>query len=493
MFELTVLGTSSAMPTPERSLSCIAVRKDGEIFLLDCGEGSQRQMMRFSVSYMKIRAIFITHLHLDHFLGAFGLLETLRLNGRKEKLTIYAPRGAAGVFGRKEFLEVKEIGGKWSGDFGGFTVSSFATKHPGGALGFVLEEKEKVRFHEEKAHALGLKGPMFSEIQKKGKLTIAGKAVKLKDVTYTQPGKKIVFSGDSAPCAALAKAAKGADLLIHESTFGSDKAAEAKETSHSTAQDAAACAKKAGAKRLLLTHFSGRYADTSQLLAEAKAIFPAVDAANDGMKLEVGAMLQRAQGATEYLVLLAVVLIVALVSVALLGFFPGMASDSQIAQNQIYWRSATPIAVVETPGAYAYTPNTAYAMAYWRIKNNGNYPIRLVKILGQGGSYASEYQYGNLTDIYLSPGEETCFTHAVLPAITCQNGGPYRMYFGTGSGIANTHSILNGAKTVCNADGTGNLDIPQFGFEYIEYIDGQQITKRQIGAKNLIIKCVGKT
>ena len=94
MFELTVLGTSSAMPTPERSLSCMAVRKDGETFLLDCGEGSQRQMMRFGVSYMKIRAIFITHLHMDHFLGVFGLLETLRLNGRKEKLTIYAPRGA---------------------------------------------------------------------------------------------------------------------------------------------------------------------------------------------------------------------------------------------------------------------------------------------------------------------------------------------------------------------------------------------------------------
>ena len=287
MFELTVLGTSSAMPTPERSLSCIALRKDGEIFLLDCGEGSQRQMMRFGVSYMKIRAIFITHLHLDHFLGVFGLLETLRLNGRTEKLTIYAPRGASGVFGRKEFLEVKEIDEKWGEDFGGFTASSFAAKHIGGAIGFVLQEPEKVRFHEEKAKSLGLKGPMFTEIQKKGKLTINGKVVKLKDVTYTSPGKKIVFSGDSAPCAPLTRAAKGADLLIHESTFGSDKIAEAKDTSHSTAEDAATCAKKAGAKKLLLTHFSGRYADTSPLVAEAKKIFPAVEAAKDGMKIEV--------------------------------------------------------------------------------------------------------------------------------------------------------------------------------------------------------------
>ncbi|MFA6328781.1 MAG: ribonuclease Z [Candidatus Micrarchaeia archaeon] len=287
MFEITVLGTSSAMPTPERSLSCIAVRKDGDIFLLDCGEGSQRQMLRFGVSYMKIRAIFITHLHLDHFLGVFGLLETLRLNGRKEKLTIYAPRGAAGVFGRKDFLEVKEIDEKWSEDFGGFVASSFAAKHIGGSLGFALEEKEKIRFHEEKAKGLGLKGPMFTEIQKKGKLTVDGKVIKLKDVTYSSPGKKIVFSGDSAPCATLTRAAKGADLLMHESTFGSDKVAEAKDTSHSTAQDAATCAKKAGAKRLLLTHFSGRYADTTPLVAEAKKIFPAVEAAKDGMKLEV--------------------------------------------------------------------------------------------------------------------------------------------------------------------------------------------------------------
>jgi len=287
MFELTVLGTSSAMPTPERSLSCIAVRKDGDIFLLDCGEGSQRQMMRFGVSYMKIRAIFITHLHLDHFLGVFGLLETLRLNGRTEKLTIYAPRGAAGVFGKKEFLEVKEIDDKWSEDFGGFSASAFAAKHPGGALCFAFEEKEKIRFHEEKAKGLGLKGPMFTDIQKKGKLTIAGKVVKLKDITYTQPGKKIVFSGDTAPCAGIARAAKGADLLIHESTFGSDKEEEAKETQHSTASDAAACAKKAGAKRLLLTHFSGRYADTTQLVSEAKKIFPSAEAAKDGMKIEV--------------------------------------------------------------------------------------------------------------------------------------------------------------------------------------------------------------
>ena len=199
------------------------------------------------------------------------------------------------------------------------------------------------------------------------------------------------------------------------------------------------------------------------------------------------------QGATEYLVLLAVVLIVALVSVALLGFFPGMASDAQLTQSQTYWQSASPIAVIEAPGAYAYTPNTAYAMAYWRIRNTGAYPIRLVKIYGQGGSTINESQApGPLTAIYLAPGEETCFNHWALPSVTCPNGGPYGMYFIVGSGSISTH-VLYGAKTVCNSDGTGILDIPQFGFEYIEYIEGQQITKREIGSKDLLIKCVGKT
>jgi len=198
------------------------------------------------------------------------------------------------------------------------------------------------------------------------------------------------------------------------------------------------------------------------------------------------------QGATEYLVLLAVVLIVALVSVALLGFFPGMASDAQLAQSQAYWQSASPIAVIEAPGAFTYTAATVNTMAYLRIKNTGAYPVRLVKILGQGGSTINESQTGALTAVYLAPGEETCFNHWALPSVTCPNGGPYSVYFTTGSGSTGTH-VLYGAKTVCNSDGTGILDIPQFGFEYIEYIDGQQLTKREIGSKDLLIKCVGKT
>ena len=287
MFEVTMLGTASAVPTTQRGLSAIAVRRDGDVFLLDCGEGTQRQMMRFGVSYMKVKAIFITHLHLDHFLGVFGLVETMALNGRKEKLTLYGPRGSSAVFSRKEFLEIIEIDAKFSQQFDGFTASAFPTGHTKDSLGFVFSEETRRRFYEDKAKGLGIKGPMFSQIMDKGSLKIAGKTIKLKDVTYEQEGKKLAYTGDAVASAAIAKAAKGADLLIHEATFCEDRHEEAKEAKHSTALQAAQIAKKAGAKKLLLTHISGRYLGSQQLLDEAKKAFENTLIAEDGMKIGI--------------------------------------------------------------------------------------------------------------------------------------------------------------------------------------------------------------
>jgi ribonuclease Z len=286
MFDVTFLGTSSATPTVDRSLPSVAIRKDGDVILFDCGEGTQRQMMKYGVSYMKVKAIFISHLHMDHFLGVFGLVETMALNGRKGKLTLYGPRGSNAVFGKKNFVEIIEVDGKFSADFETFAVSAFEAKHGKDAFGFCIQEKSRRRFHEEKAKALGLKGRMFTEIQNKGSLQIGGKTIKLSDITYLQPGKKIVYSGDSAPCASLAKAAKGADILIHEATFCEDKKEEAKEAQHSTALQAAKAAKKAGVKALILTHFSGRYRDSSPILAEAKQEFENSQVAHDGLRAQ---------------------------------------------------------------------------------------------------------------------------------------------------------------------------------------------------------------
>ena len=144
------------------------MRHDGDVFLLDCGEGAQRQLMKYSVSYMRVKAIFLSHLHLDHFLGAFGHIETMGLNNRTEKLTIYGPRGTSAIFNRKSFLETVEIADGFSCEFMGFTATAFQNAHSRDSFGFVFEEKSKRRFYEEKAKAAGLLGPMFTQLMEKG-------------------------------------------------------------------------------------------------------------------------------------------------------------------------------------------------------------------------------------------------------------------------------------------------------------------------------------
>ena len=205
----------------------------------------------------------------------------------------------------------------------------------------------------------------------------------------------------------------------------------------------------------------------------------------------------RAQGATEYLVLLAVVLIVALVSVALLGFFPGMASDAQITQSQMYWQSASPIAIVESAARVA--TSNGYTLPYFLLRNTGTYPIRIMGIIGGDGGKADQF-YGatnaacnpttsgthNISDYYyLAPGEEK-----YLAPGSSWYGLPCYRYVRSYVGSTSSSYYVRGASSVCenSTASPGVLDYKTFGFEYIEYIDNQQITKRQIG-KELIIKC----
>jgi len=197
----------------------------------------------------------------------------------------------------------------------------------------------------------------------------------------------------------------------------------------------------------------------------------------------------KAQGATEYLVLLAVVLIVALVSVALLGFFPGMASDSQIAQSQAYWRSATPIAIIETDAAMS--ASTGYTAPYLRVRNTGAYPIRITKILGNGQNISlfwySTVGVKNISDyFYLGPGEENYFAYTAYAPGVPENHGFVLLVGSSGS----SDRYLYAASSVCqnSTSAPGTIFTNSFGFEYISYIDGQQITKQEIG-KSIIIKC----
>ena len=290
MFSITFLGTSASAPSVDRNLSSIAIKYEGNLFLFDCGEGTQRQMMKYTIGYGSIDAIFITHNHLDHFLGLYGLIETLHLTSPSPKpVKLFVPVGfPLGAITNKKFVQINYLkkGEVYKGK--NFSIRAFPVKHSKilDSFGFVFEETDKVKFHEKEAKALGIKGKLFTEIQQKGYVTINKKKIKLAEITWKKKGRKVVYTGDTAPCAEVVKAAKDADLLIHESTFDSSKQEEAGERNHSTAKEAAEIAKKANVKQLVLTHISPRYKDFSVLLDDAKG-FKNVKIAKDGLVLDI--------------------------------------------------------------------------------------------------------------------------------------------------------------------------------------------------------------
>ncbi len=297
MIRVIVLGTGGSVPSPKHLPACLAV-KYGGVYLVDACEGVQQQMMRYGVSYAKLRAVFVTHLHADHFLGLFGLTQTLGLVGRREPLLVFGPTGTKKLF--TTFFKARELRPLFPIEFKDvktgvalkeqlFNVRVFPVKHNTPAVGYAFVEHARRKFDEAKARAAGIHGKLFTEITEKGVVTVAsGKKVKLEQVTFVQEGKKLVFSGDTMPCASLAREAKKADLLVHDSCFATIHETLAKDKAHSTARQAAELAKKAGVKKLLLTHFSNRYnEDRSVLLKEAREVFTESELAEEGMELLV--------------------------------------------------------------------------------------------------------------------------------------------------------------------------------------------------------------
>lgn len=295
MSDILFLGTGASVPSRDRGLPCIAIRCGPDVVLFDCGEGSQRQLMVSPFSFMKIKGIFITHMHGDHFLGLPGLLQTLGLSGRKQPLTVCGPRGFKR--GLEAFLSAcegeisypLEISDMDAGDrvaFGGFSVSAFSTEHKVPSLGYVFaEDDRRGRFDKGKALALGLEpGPDFSELQNGS--TVKGITPEMV-MGPCRPGCRIAYSGDTVPCGALLEASRDADVLIHESTFSGSESALAKEHWHSTSVQAAEAARDAGCRHLILTHISNRYDDRTRILEEARAVFPDTDAAKDMSMFEV--------------------------------------------------------------------------------------------------------------------------------------------------------------------------------------------------------------
>lgn len=287
MLKITFLGTSGSSPTTKRSMPSIALQYNGYSMLWDVGECTQRQMMKYDVGYGSIDAIFITHAHLDHYLGLFGLLETLNLNRTKKKMDVFGFDDFSWIEQRYAFVKFHKIkkGRIYSGK--NYSVSAFPVKHCKGAYGLVFQEEDQVKFYEKKAHELGLWGKLFSEIQKIGWVKIKGKKINLEDVTWKKKGRKIVYTGDTLPCDAVADAARDADVLIHEATFDPERKGEAKERLHSTMEDAVKIAKKAKAKQLVLTHFSPRYPEVELFGKEIRKIFRNTVFASDGLVLDV--------------------------------------------------------------------------------------------------------------------------------------------------------------------------------------------------------------
>ena len=267
--------------------------------LFDCGEGTQRQMMRYGTGFA-VDAIFVTHMHADHFLGVTGLLRTLGLQGRAEPLEVYGPPGSRATLEvlvhlgteRTPFeVPIRELAPGDAVRRDGYDVIAFAVDHGVQALGYALAEHERLgRFDVERARALGVpEGPLFGRLHRGESVEVDGRTISADEVVgRARAGRRVVYSGDTRPSRAISEIARGADLLVHDCTFAEEEADRARDTYHATAAGAARAALEAGVRRLVLTHISARYADNPRVLEEeATAVFPGSQVAQDGLVIEI--------------------------------------------------------------------------------------------------------------------------------------------------------------------------------------------------------------
>ncbi|MDX6728641.1 MAG: ribonuclease [Baekduia sp.] len=280
-------GTAGSVPTPRRGLPATLLRRGSDKVLIDCGEGTQRQLVR-SVGLPEITEVFLTHLHIDHWLGLPGMLKSFDMRDRRTPITVFGPPGTAAlmdtmrraVFGRLGYrLSVTDLEPDAIVDLPGYEVHALRVRHRGEAYGYAFVEADRPgRFDAELATSLGVQpGPDFGRLQR-GE-TVGGVAPG-QVVGETRRGRRIVISGDTSPCDMIRVAADGADVLVHEATFTSEERERAMETGHSTARQAAELAAEAGVGLLALTHVSTRYAG-GEIRDEARAVFPRTEVPRD--------------------------------------------------------------------------------------------------------------------------------------------------------------------------------------------------------------------
>jgi ribonuclease Z len=290
------LGTGGSVPTARRATACLLARVGGERLLFDCGEGAQRQMQR-STGLIPVDEIYLTHYHADHYLGVPGLLKTYDLQGRERRLRIVGPPGLEELFralgrimGRLSYeVELVELAEGDAIRHPGYEVRSFGVDHGVRAYGYALVEDERPgRFDPALAERLGVKpGPDFGRLQAGESVRGSNGAVRPDQVMgEPRPGRKVVVTGDTAPCEMTRLAAHEAELLVHDGSFADGEANRAAETGHSTARQAAELAREAGVRLLALVHISSRY-DVREVLAEAREEFPTAEAPRDFDLVEV--------------------------------------------------------------------------------------------------------------------------------------------------------------------------------------------------------------
>lgn len=303
-FEVTILGCGSATPTLKRRTASQVVNINEQFFLIDCGECTQIELRKRKIKFQRINHICISHLHGDHYLGLFGLLSTMHLLGRTNELHLYAPAEL------KEIIDVQlkasdtrlrydlhfhPLSGRPQTLVDGkhYRIRSFPLKHRLFCCGFVFEEKKKpYRINKTKAEELGVPVAAYKDL-KNGIAYVdeAGEKIPLKKVTYPPKKARIyAYCSDTVFDPELPQHIQGVDLMYHESTFLEDKKERAKETFHSTAMQAAEIAKRAGAGRLILGHYSARYKDVGQFAKEARTVFPNTFLSEDGkvFSIEIG-------------------------------------------------------------------------------------------------------------------------------------------------------------------------------------------------------------
>ena len=273
------------MPTAQRAPSAMLLRRGGERLLVDCAEGTQRQLLRSNVGLIELREIFLTHYHADHYLGLPGMLKTFALRGREIPITIYGPRGLADlftslrrIFGKLTYrYELVELDPGATLERGEYELVTFPVEHGVNALGYALVERTRPgRFDADAADALGIpEGPERGALQAGDSVTLPDGRVITPDAVLgpPRPGRKIVIAADTAYARSVVEAARGADLLVHEATFAEEERERARETLHSTALEAAEIARDAEVGLLALTHLSNRYFG-GEIEREAQTIFP---------------------------------------------------------------------------------------------------------------------------------------------------------------------------------------------------------------------------